>query len=96
MSDRADHDWPDEEGGLQGAAGLRGDTGASGDIGRGQDTDPSRGTSVGATQEGGDATTPRGSEAYGDLGTATSGTAGSPETSGIKPGEESGGSQSPA
>ena len=88
MSERADHDWPDEEGGLQAHAGLRGDTGASGDV-RPLPGDEPGTPSVGATEEGGTTTTPRGPHGYGDLGSGTAGSAGAPEASGLKPGEGS-------
>ena len=95
MTDRADHDWPDEEGGRQAAAGLRGDTGATGDPDA-VDMDPAGNVSVGTTEHGGTTTTPRGPEGYGDLGSGTAGSAGSPEAAEIKPGEGSGESGAPA
>ncbi len=96
MAERADQDWPDEEGGLQSAAGLRSDTGASGDVPRGVEMVPESEVSVGTIEEGGTTTTERGVEGYGDLGSGTSGSAGSPESSDLKPGEASGGSFDPA
>ena len=102
MTERADHDWPDEEGGPQAAAGLRGDTGLRADTAAGgENADPGHATpetsaSVGAAQQGGAPTSPRGPEGYGDLAAATAGSAGSPESSGIKPGEGTHGSDAPA
>ncbi len=95
MPERLDADWPDEEGGVQSAAGLRGDTGASGDV-RGAERDPDSEVTVGTTEEGGTTTSPRGPQGYGDLGSGTSGSAGSPESTGLKPGEGSGGTFDPA
>ena len=95
MTDRADHEWPDEEGGPQAAAGLRGDTGGSGDVAPGQNL-PGPATNVGATSEGGGPETAQGPEGYGDLGSGTAGSAGSPESSGLKPGEGARGSSDPA